>query len=69
MSYADPMVTVPHPRLHLRRFVLEPLCEIAPAALHPAMERTVSWLLRNCRDAHRVAIAGTLPETVLHPSE
>jgi 2-amino-4-hydroxy-6-hydroxymethyldihydropteridine diphosphokinase len=63
MAYSDPMVTVPHPGLHLRRFALEPLNEIAPAALHPTMERTVSWLLRNCRDAHRVTPAGSLPET------
>lgn len=69
MAYADPMVTVPHPRLHLRRFALEPLCEIAPAALHPTMERTVGWLLRNCRDAHRVVSAGPLPETLLHATE
>jgi 2-amino-4-hydroxy-6-hydroxymethyldihydropteridine diphosphokinase len=62
MSYADHMVTVPHPELHRRRFALEPLNEIAPATLHPTMERTVAWLLRNCRDAHRVTLAGSLPE-------
>ena len=62
MAYSDPMVTVPHPELHRRRFALEPLNEIAPAALHPTMERTVGWLLRHCRDTHRVAHAGALPE-------
>ena len=60
MTYDDHMVSVPHPRLHLRRFALEPLNEIAPAALHPSLEKTVSWLLRHCRDAHRVALAGKL---------
>jgi 2-amino-4-hydroxy-6-hydroxymethyldihydropteridine diphosphokinase len=63
MAYADHMVTVPHPELHRRRFALEPLNEIAPAALHPTMERTVAWLLRNCRDQHRVTLSGSLPET------
>jgi 2-amino-4-hydroxy-6-hydroxymethyldihydropteridine diphosphokinase len=65
MSYADHMVTVPHPELHRRRFALEPLNEIAPAALHPTMERTVAWLLRHCRDQHRVTIAGSLPDALI----
>jgi 2-amino-4-hydroxy-6-hydroxymethyldihydropteridine diphosphokinase len=64
MAYDDHMVRVPHPRLHLRRFALEPLNEIAPTALHCTMEKTVGWLLRNCRDSHRVTIAGPLPDTV-----
>ena len=60
MTYDDHMVTVPHPRLHLRRFALEPLGEIAPAAVHPALEKTVGWLLRHCRDTHRVSVAGRI---------
>lgn len=64
MAYDDPIVRVPHPRMHLRRFVLVPLNDIAPTALHPTMEKTIGWLLRNCRDSHRVAPAGSLPESV-----
>jgi 2-amino-4-hydroxy-6-hydroxymethyldihydropteridine diphosphokinase len=36
---------VPHPRMHRRRFVLEPLAEIAPRALHPLLRRTARSLL------------------------
>lgn len=44
-------LTVPHPHLHARRFVLEPLVEIAPQAVHPGYGVTVSELLRRLDSA------------------
>ncbi|MBI4236986.1 MAG: 2-amino-4-hydroxy-6-hydroxymethyldihydropteridine diphosphokinase [Deltaproteobacteria bacterium] len=40
-----PGLTLPHPELHKRRFVLEPLCDIDPNWLHPRLGRTAHHLL------------------------
>jgi 2-amino-4-hydroxy-6-hydroxymethyldihydropteridine diphosphokinase len=41
----EPELKVPHPQLHLRRFVLEPLAEIAPHVVHPVLHLSVRDLL------------------------
>lgn len=43
-------LTVPHPRLHLRRFALVPLCEVAPDLVHPVLQMTQTELLQQCPD-------------------
>jgi 2-amino-4-hydroxy-6-hydroxymethyldihydropteridine diphosphokinase len=43
-------LTVPHPRMHERCFVLEPLCELAPQRVHPRSGRTIAELAARVRD-------------------
>lgn len=47
-------LTVPHPRMHRRRFVLEPLVEIGPRAVHPVLRRTAARLLAGLGPGERV---------------
>ncbi|MGE5174624.1 MAG: 2-amino-4-hydroxy-6-hydroxymethyldihydropteridine diphosphokinase [Betaproteobacteria bacterium] len=55
----NPELTIPHPLMAARRFVLVPLCEIAPQAVHPVLQRTVVSLLCELRDTHRVTMCGS----------
>jgi len=47
---------VPHPELHNRRFVLLPLCELAPHLTHPRLGVTITDLLVSLKDGKRVML-------------
>jgi 2-amino-4-hydroxy-6-hydroxymethyldihydropteridine diphosphokinase len=50
LVYHSALVTIPHPAIQDRRFVLIPLIEIAPRKRHPVYLKTVSALLKECTD-------------------
>jgi 2-amino-4-hydroxy-6-hydroxymethyldihydropteridine diphosphokinase len=45
-----PGLTIPHPRLHERNFVLAPLCELAADFVHPVFNQTIRQLRSQCKD-------------------
>ncbi|MBI1744454.1 2-amino-4-hydroxy-6-hydroxymethyldihydropteridine diphosphokinase [Candidatus Acetothermia bacterium] len=49
-----PTLKVPHPQLHQRRFVLAPLCELAPDLIHPIFQRPLRKLLEGLSDNKQV---------------
>ena len=49
-------LTLPHPSLHLRRFVLVPLQELAPELVHPVLNRTINDLAADTTDTSRVEL-------------
>ena len=49
-----PNLTVPHPAMTMRRFVLEPLAEIAPDARHPVLRKTIRELLDDLPPGQKV---------------
>ena len=55
-----PGLRIPHPRMALRRFVLEPLACIAPYTVHPVLGETISGLLTICTDLSRVVLHSNL---------
>jgi len=63
-----PELTLPHPRLHLRRFVLLPLADLAPRIRHPVLGQSIGELLARLGQDHTVIRrvdwrpAGDLPQ-------
>jgi 2-amino-4-hydroxy-6-hydroxymethyldihydropteridine diphosphokinase len=61
LLYGDHIISsqeliVPHPLMHERRFVLEPLAEIAPGVVHPTLQMTIAGLLENLTRSARADV-------------
>lgn len=63
LTLSTPHIVIPHPRLHLRRFVLVPLAEIRPALSLPGQQKSVGELLESLADPADVRLA----ESQWHP--
>ena len=50
----QPGLTVPHPQMQYRRFVLQCLCDLIPSFVHPTLRLTVAELLQRCEDPSQV---------------
>lgn len=51
-----PKLILPHPRMHLRNFVLQPLAELASEEIHPIFKTTISDLFEKCEDTEEVKL-------------
>lgn len=56
-----PALTVPHPEMHRRSFVLVPFAEIAPEVIHPVFQQNIQTLLSNLTDGKTVRLAAPPP--------
>jgi 2-amino-4-hydroxy-6-hydroxymethyldihydropteridine diphosphokinase len=52
----EPHLSIPHPRIRERRFVLEPLHEIEPNLVHPVFHQTIHQILMDCTDPLEVKL-------------
>ncbi len=59
----DPGLVIPHPRLHLRRFVLTPMVELDPDWRHPVLQRTVKDFLDHLADEAQVCRLAPAPNS------
>ena len=54
-------LSIPHPYLHERGFVLVPLAEIAPKVIHPKFKKSISELMRGIHDNKKIEKIGGVP--------
>ena len=66
LFYSDEIVNtqnlvIPHPQLHLRKFVLKPMLQIAPDYIHPVFQEKIETLYIRCKDESRVKLFSACP--------
>jgi len=54
MDISNETLTIPHPRMHERNFILQPLSEIYPELIHPTLNLTISELTNRCKDQTKI---------------
>ena len=55
--FNHPRLVIPHPRMHKRRFVLKPICDIDPTILHPVFNQSMQSLLDKLpQEGQRIAV-------------
>ncbi|MBC8047552.1 MAG: 2-amino-4-hydroxy-6-hydroxymethyldihydropteridine diphosphokinase [Fimbriimonadaceae bacterium] len=54
LQVESPILTIPHPQLHLRKFTLDPLNEMVPDYMHPVLKKTIAELWYECEDVLKV---------------
>ena len=59
----EPGLSIPHPRLHQRRFVLMPINELDPLWVHPTLNQSVAQLLTESQDQAQVRLLFPQPST------
>ena len=59
----EPGLTIPHPRLHQRRFVLMPMNELDPLWVHPTLKQSMARLLTEVKDQSQVRLLFPQPST------
>ena len=52
-------LTIPHPRIHQRAFMLVPMLEIAPSFVHPVLKKSISDIYDEIDDPETVCLYGT----------
>jgi 2-amino-4-hydroxy-6-hydroxymethyldihydropteridine diphosphokinase len=60
-------LVIPHPKLHERKFVLVPLCEIAADLVHPVLKKDSRTMLKECSDIGEVKKSLDSPSNLLPP--
>lgn len=53
-TFQENQLSIPHPKLHLRQFVLKPLSDIAPQLYHPILNKDTRNMLQMCQDKGRI---------------
>ena len=56
LALSNDEIVIPHPRLHVRRFVLQPLCDLRPELVLPGLQRSVAELFASLDDPAKVML-------------